>query len=84
MVTITAVLLSSMDVDTPVALLCGYTFLLGAGVGLVMQNLVLAVQNAFPTSKVGTATSAGGSSRPASVGQPGPPAPFPRLPRAHA
>ncbi|MFF0011309.1 MDR family MFS transporter [Streptomyces sp. NPDC005374] len=57
LVTITAVLLSAMDVDTPVALVSGYTFLLGAGIGLVMQNLVLAVQNAFPTSEVGTATS---------------------------
>lgn len=57
-VTTTAVLLSTMCADTPVALLCGYTFLLGAGVGLVMQNLVLAVQDAFPPSDVGTATSA--------------------------
>ncbi|WP_405867883.1 MFS transporter [Streptomyces sp. NBC_01515] len=58
LVTITAVLLSTMDVDTPVTVVSGYTFLLGAGVGLVIQNLVLAVQNAFPTSAVGTATSA--------------------------
>jgi EmrB/QacA subfamily drug resistance transporter len=57
LVTLTAVLLSTMDVDTPVAVVSGYTFLLGAGVGLVMQNLVLAVQNAFPTGEVGTATS---------------------------
>ncbi|WP_406432378.1 MFS transporter [Streptomyces sp. NBC_00631] len=58
LVAITAVLLSTLGVDTPVALVSGYTFLLGVGVGLVMQNLVLAVQNAFPTSEVGTATSA--------------------------
>jgi hypothetical protein len=33
-------------------------FLLGAGIGLLMQTLVLAVQNDFPTANVGTATSA--------------------------
>ncbi|WP_405729055.1 MFS transporter [Streptomyces sp. NBC_00028] len=58
LVVIAAVLLSVMDADTPVAAVSGYTFLLGAGVGLLMQNLVLAVQNDFPASDVGTATSA--------------------------
>jgi hypothetical protein len=38
--------------------LCVYVFLLGAGLGLAMQPLVLAVQNDFPRSAVGTATSA--------------------------
>lgn len=51
-------LLSTMDVETPLALLCGIVFLLGAGVGMMMQTLVLAVQNDFPAADVGTATSA--------------------------
>jgi EmrB/QacA subfamily drug resistance transporter len=50
-------LLSTLDPLTPVWVLCAYIALLGAGMGLVMQNLVLAVQNAFPQSEVGTATS---------------------------
>ncbi|ADJ47423.1 MFS transporter multidrug efflux transporter [Amycolatopsis mediterranei S699] len=57
-VTGTALLLSTLDTSTPVVVLCGYIFLLGAGVGLLMQTLVLAVQNDFPVSDVGTATSA--------------------------
>jgi len=51
-------LLSTMDVSTPLWLLCGIVFLLGAGVGMMMQTLVLAVQNDFPAADVGTATSA--------------------------
>jgi EmrB/QacA subfamily drug resistance transporter len=50
-------LLSTLTVSTPVALVCLYLAVLGAGMGLVMQNLVLAVQNAFPREEVGTVTS---------------------------
>jgi MFS family permease len=50
-------LLSTLDPSSPVALLCAYIGLIGAGIGLIMQTLVLAVQNAFPQSEVGTATS---------------------------
>jgi EmrB/QacA subfamily drug resistance transporter len=57
-VAVTALLMSTMDVDTPIVVLCTYVFLLGGGVGLLMQTLVLAVQNDFPMSDVGTATSA--------------------------
>ncbi|MCZ2805363.1 MDR family MFS transporter [Modestobacter sp. VKM Ac-2983] len=32
-------------------------FLLGAGLGLIMQNVVLAAQNAVPAAQIGTATS---------------------------
>jgi EmrB/QacA subfamily drug resistance transporter len=32
-------------------------FVLGAGLGLIMQNVVLAAQNAVPASQIGTATS---------------------------
>jgi len=50
-------LMSTLEASTPVWVLCAYLALLGAGMGLVMQNLVLAVQNAFPQKEVGTATS---------------------------
>ncbi|WP_427918809.1 MDR family MFS transporter [Streptomyces sp. cg40] len=55
---VTALLMSTLDTGTSIVVVCAYVFLLGAGVGLIMQNLVLAVQNAFPASDVGTATSA--------------------------
>lgn len=54
----TALLMSTLDVDTSVVVVCAYVFLLGGGIGLLMQTLVLAVQNDFPASHVGTATSA--------------------------
>ncbi|MDH6219540.1 MDR family MFS transporter [Streptomyces pseudovenezuelae] len=54
----TALMLSTLEVDTPLAVLCGYLFLMGVGIGLMSQTLVLAVQNAFPAADVGTATSA--------------------------
>ncbi|GAA3615299.1 MDR family MFS transporter [Kineosporia mesophila] len=57
LVMLAALLMSTLSVDTPVALICVYVFVLGAGLGLMMQTLVLAVQNDFPASDVGTATS---------------------------
>ncbi|MGW0436676.1 MDR family MFS transporter [Micromonospora sp. NPDC003197] len=53
-----AALLSQVTVDTALWVVCAYLFVAGMGVGLLMQNLVLAVQNAFPTREVGTVTSA--------------------------
>ncbi|UOE21929.1 MFS transporter [Thermobifida halotolerans] len=52
------VLLSTMTVDTPLAAVCCYMAIVGAGIGLGMQILVLIVQNSFPNSEVGTATAA--------------------------
>ncbi|SEB08656.1 MDR family MFS transporter [Leifsonia sp. 21MFCrub1.1] len=49
-------LLSTLTVDTPLWVLLAYLFVLGAGIGLAMQILILIVQNAFPDSQVGTAT----------------------------
>ncbi|WP_084040403.1 MDR family MFS transporter [Demequina sp. NBRC 110053] len=49
-------LLSTLQFDTPVGVTCGYLVLMGLGLGLSMQILVLAVQNAFPLRMVGTAT----------------------------
>ena len=50
-------LLSLMDAGTSVATASAYMFVLGVGLGLVMQVLVLAVQNAVPYSELGVATS---------------------------
>ena len=49
-------LMSTLTVDTPVWVLLCYIFLIGAGIGLAMQILVLVVQNAFHDSEVGMAT----------------------------
>jgi EmrB/QacA subfamily drug resistance transporter len=57
-VCLAALLMSTLDTGTSLVLVGVYVFLLGAGLGLVMQPLVLAVQNDFPNSDVGTATSA--------------------------
>ncbi|MFD4957618.1 MDR family MFS transporter [Microbacterium sp. NPDC058389] len=49
-------LMSTLTVSTPLWVLLSYLFVLGAGIGLGMQILVLVVQNSFPDSQVGTAT----------------------------
>lgn len=51
-------LLATLQVSTPLWALTSYLFLAGLGLGMLMQNVVLIVQNAFPVSEVGTATSA--------------------------
>jgi EmrB/QacA subfamily drug resistance transporter len=50
-------LLSLMGVGTPIVLDSLYMFVLGAGIGGVMQVLVIIVQNAVPHSELGVATS---------------------------
>jgi EmrB/QacA subfamily drug resistance transporter len=52
------VLLSTLSVDTPLWQTLIYLFLMGTGIGLGMQNLILIVQNSFPNRQVGTATAA--------------------------
>ncbi|MBD3689377.1 MFS transporter [Nanchangia anserum] len=49
--------LSTVEAGTPVWQVCAYTFVLGVGIGLFFQLLVLLVQNAVPARIVGTATS---------------------------
>ncbi|MFL6045567.1 MAG: DHA2 family efflux MFS transporter permease subunit, partial [Propionibacteriaceae bacterium] len=56
--TIGLFLLSRMDENTGVVASSGYMFVLGIGLGMVMQVLVLAVQNAVEYRDLGTATSA--------------------------
>jgi EmrB/QacA subfamily drug resistance transporter len=51
-------LLSRLEVDTPPWLASVYMLVVGVGIGLVMQVLVLAVQNCAPPKDIGVATSA--------------------------
>nr|WP_308291638.1 DHA2 family efflux MFS transporter permease subunit [Microbacterium sp. G2-8] len=50
-------LLSTLRVDTPLWLVCVYMFLLGAGTGMTMQNLVLVVQNSANPAQMGVSSS---------------------------
>jgi EmrB/QacA subfamily drug resistance transporter len=50
-------LLSTLHYDTNFVLVSLYMFLLGAGVGMTMQNLVLIVQNTANPSEMGVASS---------------------------
>ncbi|MDJ1114820.1 MDR family MFS transporter [Microbacterium dauci] len=52
-----AILLSTIHYDTNFVLVSVYMFLLGAGVGMTMQNLVLAVQNTAKPREMGVASS---------------------------
>lgn len=51
------VAMTTLTADTPIWLICIYLFVFGAGLGLIMQVVVLVVQNAVPASEIGTATS---------------------------
>jgi EmrB/QacA subfamily drug resistance transporter len=50
-------LLSRLEVDTPHWVASAYMLVVGIGIGLVMQVLVLAVQNDAPQGDIGVATS---------------------------
>ncbi|MFI7545852.1 MDR family MFS transporter [Actinoplanes sp. NPDC049599] len=52
------VLLSTIGADTSVLVLSLYMAVLGVGVGMLMQNLVLAAQNDVPAQELGATTSA--------------------------
>jgi EmrB/QacA subfamily drug resistance transporter len=56
LVSVSLVLLSTMTPSLPVWVLCGYLAIMGIGLGMSMQILILIVQNSFPISQVGTAT----------------------------
>ncbi|MFW3172262.1 MDR family MFS transporter [Geodermatophilus sp. CPCC 206100] len=51
-------LLSTIDHETNMAVLGGFLFVLGVGIGMTMQNLVLAVQNTVAARDLGAASSA--------------------------
>ncbi|WP_246106675.1 MFS transporter [Pseudonocardia kunmingensis] len=50
-------LLSTIDHDTSMVLVGASLFILGSGMGMLMQNLVLAVQNSVAATDLGSATS---------------------------
>ncbi|SBT44110.1 MDR family MFS transporter [Micromonospora narathiwatensis] len=50
-------LLGTIDHETPLLLLGAAMFIVGVGVGMTMQNLVLAVQNTVPLKDIGAASS---------------------------
>ena len=50
-------LMSTLRYDTPFSLVAVYMFVLGAGLGMVMQNLTLIVQNDTPPTQLGAASS---------------------------
>ncbi|MBQ0924530.1 MDR family MFS transporter [Saccharopolyspora endophytica] len=49
--------MTTLSADTPVWLLCVFLFVFGAGLGLIMQVVVLVVQNSVDPALIGTATS---------------------------
>lgn len=49
--------MTTLAASTPIWLICVYLFVFGAGLGLIMQVVVLVVQNAVDPAMVGTATS---------------------------
>ncbi len=51
------VAMTTLAAETPIWLICVYLFFFGAGLGLIMQVVVLVVQNAVPAAEIGTATS---------------------------
>jgi len=57
LLTLGALLLSRLTVDTSLVAVGAYSMVFGLGLGLSMQPLVLAVQNAVPPREMGVATS---------------------------
>lgn len=57
LVAVGLLLLSTMTPGLAVWVICAYTAIMGVGLGMTMQNLVLVVQNSFSMKVVGTATS---------------------------
>ncbi|MDE0545221.1 MDR family MFS transporter [Microbacterium sp. C7(2022)] len=51
------VMMTSLTAATPIWLICVFLFIFGAGLGLIMQVVVLVVQNAVPVADLGSATS---------------------------
>ena len=57
LMTLALACLSQIEVETPASLASTYMLVLGAGLGMVMQILVMAVQNAVAYEQLGVATS---------------------------
>jgi len=56
LMTVGLALLSTVGIDTPTIVMFAYMFVFGVGLGLVMQILIVAVQNAVEFRDLGTAT----------------------------
>ncbi len=57
LLTVGLLLMSTLSYQTPLALICVYLLVIGCGVGMLMQNLVLATQNTLDIHDVGSGTS---------------------------
>lgn len=55
--TLTMLWLTTLTAETPVWVICVQLFCFGAGLGLIMQIVVIVVQNSVPPAQLGTATS---------------------------
>jgi EmrB/QacA subfamily drug resistance transporter len=51
------IMMTTLTADTPIWVICAFLFVFGAGLGLIMQVVVLVAQNSVNPSMVGTATS---------------------------
>jgi hypothetical protein len=49
--------MTTLAASTPIWTICVQLFIFGAGLGLIMQVVVLVVQNSVPADQIGTATS---------------------------
>ncbi|MBD1591430.1 MFS transporter [Arthrobacter sp. S1_S22] len=49
--------MTTLAASTPIWVICVQLFIFGAGLGLIMQVVVLVVQNSVPADQIGTATS---------------------------
>ncbi|MCY1675456.1 MDR family MFS transporter [Pseudarthrobacter sp. SL88] len=49
--------MTTLAASTPIWVICVQLFVFGAGLGLIMQVVVLVVQNSVPAEQIGTATS---------------------------
>ncbi|OOC53668.1 MULTISPECIES: MDR family MFS transporter [Nocardiopsis] len=56
LLTLGFLVLSTVDENTSLAIVCGGMLLMGFGVGMSMQNLVLVVQNSVPLRDIGAAS----------------------------
>lgn len=48
---------TTLSAETPIWVICAQLFVFGAGLGLIMQIVVIVVQNSVPPAQLGTATS---------------------------
>ena len=54
---IAMIAMTTLSADTPIWLICVFLFVFGAGLGLIMQVVVLVSQNSVTPDQIGTATS---------------------------